>query len=63
MPENPIRRRNPVALSPLLRKGGVHQRCRSSERRQQNDVLRDLLDEWELEKMESDEDEGMDGIL
>ena len=63
MPDNPIRRRNPVALSPLLRTGGVHQRCRSSERRQQNEVLRDLLDEWELEKLESDENEGMDGIL
>jgi hypothetical protein len=53
MPDNPIRRRNPVALSPLLRKGGVHQRCRSSERRQQNDELRDLLDELEY----SDEEE------
>jgi hypothetical protein len=47
MPDNPIRRRNPVARSPLLRKGGVHRRYRSSERRQQNAELRDLLEEWE----------------
>lgn len=60
MPDNPIRRRNPVALSPLLRKGGVHQRCRSSERRQQNNELRDLLDEWkhsEEEEFENNEEQ------
>jgi hypothetical protein len=34
----------------LLRKGGVHQRCRSSERRQLNDELRDLIKEWELDE-------------
>ncbi len=40
---------NPVARSPLLRKGGVHQRGRSGERQQAQHLLGDLLDEWHEE--------------
>ena len=44
-----IKPRNPVARSPLLRKGGVHEKSRSSER---SDTKRDLEDkaaDWEDE--------------
>lgn len=37
---------NPVARSPLLRKGGAHQRERSGERQQSQQQLDSLLDEW-----------------
>ena len=43
-PRSP-RRRNPVARSPLLRKGGPHQRSRSGERQQQHHLLQSELDE------------------
>lgn len=46
MPENRRRFRNPVARSPLLRKGGPHQRGRSGERRQLHQALEAELDEW-----------------
>ena len=35
-----IRRRNPVAKAPILRKGGVHQKSRSSERAESRKTLR-----------------------
>lgn len=46
MPEHRRRVRNPVARSPLLRKGGPHQRSRSSERREQRLELEAALDSW-----------------
>lgn len=39
-------RRNRVAMNPLLRKGGVHQRSRSAERGNQHQHLNQLVDEW-----------------
>ena len=45
MPEH-RRFRNPVARSPLLRKGGPHQRSRSGERRQLQQALDAELDAW-----------------
>ncbi len=53
MPErHPIRRRNPVARSPLLRKGGVHQRSRSGERQAQRNDTDALMDEYLMEREE-----------
>ena len=46
MPE-PIRRRNPVARSPLLRKGGVHQRSRTGERQESRVALSHGLAVWQ----------------
>lgn len=42
--------RNHVARNPLLRKGGAHERARSSERREGRDNLQHLLDDWDDEK-------------
>ncbi len=41
--------RNPVARSPLMRRGGVHQRNRTSERQNSRAQLRDLIDGWQDE--------------
>ncbi len=41
--------RNPVARSPLMRRGGVHQRSRTSERQSSRAQLRDLIDGWQDE--------------
>ncbi len=46
------RRRNPYATHPLLRKGGVHQRCRSGERAIRRAELAQALAEWFLETEE-----------
>lgn len=56
MPENRRRFRNPVARSPLLRKGGPHQRSRSGERQQTHQALEAELDEWLDEREEQWED-------
>jgi len=52
-----IKRRNPVAHAPILRKGGVHQRARSGERqsvRQQlNDLLLDELEEYHATRQQT----------
>jgi hypothetical protein len=48
----PTRRRiigNPVARSPLLRKGGAHQRARSGERQLQRADLEAALGQWREE--------------
>ena len=37
---------NPIARNPLLRKGGAHQRARSSERQIYGSILRSAVDEW-----------------
>ncbi len=50
MPTLPRRRpRNPVALSPLLRKGGVHERSKSGVRAEAKQELQDELEFWEEE--------------
>lgn len=46
--------RNPVARSPIMKKGGVHEKSRTSERQQEKDVVQHELDEWEEEKGEKD---------
>jgi hypothetical protein len=37
---------NPVARSPLLRKGGVHRRSPSAERRRQRQALEAEVEKW-----------------
>jgi hypothetical protein len=39
-------RGNPVARSPLLRKGGAHQRSTGAERQRQRLSLDDAIEEW-----------------
>lgn len=48
-----IRPRNLAARSPLMRKGGVHQRNRSGERQQEKRALARELDVWTKEEDES----------
>lgn len=38
--------RNPVARSPLLRKGGVHEKTATAKRQQANDALSAELEDW-----------------
>lgn len=54
MPENRRRFRNPVARSPLLRKGGPHLVSRSGERQNQRQALEAELDNWWEESDELD---------
>lgn len=42
--------RNPVARSPLMKKGGVHQKSRTAERQQEKDAVQSEVDEWEEEQ-------------
>ncbi len=42
-------RRNRVAMNPLLRKGGVHQRSRSAERGNRHQHLQQMVDEWYID--------------
>lgn len=44
-----LRPRNPVARSPLLRRGGVHEKSVSAKRQQQRQVTRTLTDDWREE--------------
>ncbi len=37
---------NPVAKSPLLRKGGAHERSAGGKRQRNRQAIRDALDEW-----------------
>ena len=58
-----IKRRNPVALSPLLRKGGVHEKSKTAIRRNNNLALTRTLDDWEEElAFEREIKEGVDGM-
>ncbi len=43
-----LRPRNYVARSPMLRKGGVHERCQSGKRQQQKQDLKGELDSLAL---------------
>ncbi len=38
--------RNPVARSPLLKKGGAHQISKTAGRRNNRQVLKNQLDDW-----------------
>ena len=40
------RRGNPVAQSPLMRKGGVHQKSKSSLRKEAQRKTRKAVNEW-----------------
>lgn len=42
--------RNPVVLSPFMRKGGVHEVSKSGQRAQVRQALSDALDEWMEDK-------------
>lgn len=44
-----IKPRNPVAQSPLLRKGGVHEKSVSAKRQQTRTGLNRQLDDWQDE--------------
>lgn len=44
-----LRPRNPVARSPLLRRGGAHEKSVSAKRQQQRQVTRALTDDWREE--------------
>lgn len=37
------KRRNPVAMAPIMRKGGVHEKSRSGERQQGKQKLKQLV--------------------
>lgn len=47
-----LRLRNPVALSPLLRKGGVHERSKSGLRTEAKQQLQNELEFWQEELKE-----------
>ena len=44
---NDIKPRNPIAHSPLMRKGGVHQKSQSALRKQKRQQLNMQLEDWE----------------
>ncbi len=49
-------KRNPVARATLLRKGGVHEKCRTAKRQQQKRELDDLVSEYCMSRSESESD-------
>lgn len=52
---------NPVARSPLLRKGGAHQRARSGERQRQRADLGTAMEQWrEEETIDLDNEDRLD---
>ncbi len=50
MPERQPRTRNLVAMSPILRKGGAHQRSRSGQRQVSKRNLRIEVEAFQLRK-------------
>ncbi|MEO0367500.1 MAG: hypothetical protein AAF197_01810 [Pseudomonadota bacterium] len=48
--------RNPVARSPLLRRGGVHERSRSAIRQQNRQSLQDEASHWR-DELDSESDD------
>jgi hypothetical protein len=42
-----LRIRNPVARAPILRKGGVHVKSKSSQRAKTRKELKDAVVQWE----------------
>ena len=62
----PGRNRNRIAMNPLLRKGGAHERSRSTARRDARQHLDELLEDWLIENgnaLESSEEPDQDGKL
>lgn len=57
---NTIRPRNPVARSPLLKRGGAHEKSASAKRQQTRQATNALLDDWrddlEFERLLKDEE-------
>ena len=43
------RRRNPVACSPLMRKGGAHIESKTGQRVKQRHCIKKAINEWKLE--------------
>lgn len=41
--------RNPVARSPLMRKGGVHEKSKTAKRQSSRQLLNTQLDDWREE--------------
>ena len=41
--------RNPVARSPLMRKGGVHEKSKTAKRRESSQALKSQLEDWREE--------------
>ena len=41
--------RNPVARSPLMKKGGLHEKSKTAKRRQNNQALQTQLEDWREE--------------
>lgn len=41
--------RNPVVRSPLMRKGGVHEKSKTAKRRQNSQALKSQLEDWREE--------------
>ena len=41
--------RNPVARSPLMKKGGVHEKSKTAKRRQSRQTVNDQLEHWREE--------------
>jgi len=44
-----LKPRNPVARSPLMRKGGVHEKSATAKRQQAREGLNRQLDDWQDE--------------
>jgi len=53
--KKPMKPRNPFARAPIMKKGGIHQKSRSSEQRQEKDVIDDELQEWKEEEHGEDD--------
>ncbi len=41
--------RNPVVRSPLMRKGGAHEKSKTAKRRQNSQALKSQLEDWREE--------------
>ena len=54
--------RNPVARSPLLRKGGVHEKSKTAKRRQTSQALKVQLEDWR-EELEFERDLRSNSII
>ncbi len=55
-----MKRRNPVACSPLLRKGGAHVKSKSGQRIRARLSTHSAVDEW-LDELESRKEEKKNG--
>ncbi len=58
------KRRNPIATSPLLAKGGVHQRSTSAARRQHKQAMIHEIEDWQssdLDEAETNDNHSCEG--